>query len=179
MISDSKPSNLPHENLYRNVSMNMLSLIPSDIRHLYEEVSPMMGVYTKGAFPNDRQAVAVSGLTSCAGLILSSDENYLAIHLGGDAKSLYLYQDMVEEFCGKNARYQIAAAAGSSGSGDSVLKAFDKLICEYTGRRTDEFSIYKNLFSIAIGSHGTVGIPNLAAIKPAARKKGSSGCTIL
>lgn len=47
MISDSKPSNLPHENLYRNVSMNMLSLTPSDIRHLYEEVSTMMGVYTR------------------------------------------------------------------------------------------------------------------------------------
>lgn len=177
MVSSRDPINLRHEDLHRNVSSNFLMLIPSDIRSSYKDMESM-GVYTMGAFENGRQAIAVSGLASCGGLILSNNTNYLAIHLGGDARSVSLFKNIICDFCKSNSNFEIVAATGRSGSEDSVVMELDKKICEYTGKRTDQFNIYTNQSSIAIGSDGLVGIPTIATVKPAARRRGSSCCCI-
>jgi hypothetical protein len=165
------------ERLHRNVSSNYIAMIPADIRGDYVGQGTD-GVYTTGLYgSNADTAIAVTGMASCGGLILSSASGYLAIHIAGEARGVDKFADLITNWIKDNRDFFVIGATGPNGSEDFVLQEFEPLIEKLTGKNKINFTIYKNVAKIAVKNQKAF-TPDKASVAPAIRARGKC-CVIM
>ncbi len=174
----------PFAPLHRNVSSNLIMLIPADIRGDYgTDSGGGAGVLTEGVL-GAGQAVAISGMASCGGLILkAADGNFIAIHIGGDARGIVYFETEIKAWRAHHGGVlTIVGATGPSGNEDGIAARFIELITEYVAEHPPEVlagTVYLGQAAISLSYEGNVGAPTAAMLNPTRRVSGKSCCVIM
>ena len=161
--------------LERDVSQQAFSILTM-VRGQYNEIGSS-GVYTQGTFPpRPSSAVAVSGMASCGGIVLTRGAqnlftDYLAIHIAGDAGGIVEFREVINRWIVNtqgNGQLHAYGATGGFASTDYVVSRFQANIQAYTNLPGNAFDIYIHAGILMVTRSGVVTASSNTAIQTVA-----------